>query len=66
MMGEYTLIDNLTNERYELEHEDMADIQCALDNYLKYLHRKDGMPNVECMPETQAKISKVRVSMTDY
>jgi hypothetical protein len=65
-MSEYTIIDNVTGERHELDHENMADIQCAVENYIKHLHRKRGMPNVECMPETHEKVSKIRVSMTDY
>lgn len=65
-MGEYTLIDNITGEKHELDHENMADIQCAVRNYLEHLHRKPGFPNVECMPDTNKLVQKVRVSMTDY
>lgn len=71
-MSEYTLIDNVTGERHELDHENMVDIGNAVTFYLKKRHRDKvcpcmhQMPKAECMPETVEKISKVRTSMTDY
>lgn len=72
-MSEYTIIDHVTGDQHELEHEDMADIQCALEFYFDHIHSRGPrkpiprmVPNVECMQDTLEKLKKVRVSMTDY
>jgi hypothetical protein len=65
-MSRYLLIDCETGKAHDLDFENIVDIQAALSETKKLRNAGQIPSNLECLPETIEKMSKVDVPITDY